>query len=123
MWICLNNAFFSIVKHAARRDYLLVRSRWPEDIQRVWPDVEVAHTPQNDYPYRAIIERSIVSAAIANQVNEIDYTNFKYSAEQKEKNKDDTSRVDAYHEVWSTISKHGRQGKYSFANTVYNKIE
>lgn len=114
MWICLNNAFFSIVEHYKHKDHLLVRSRWPKDINKIWPKENVEHTPQNDYPYRAVIKREQVALAIANKLKNINYTNFKSSAEQIEVTNDDKSRTDAYHDAWHVINKHGRKGKYNF---------
>lgn len=79
MWICLNNAFFSIVEPKAGSDELLVRARRQGDIERVFPNHQVERTVGRDYLFRAFIKRETVAAIIAEQVMGINYNNFKNS--------------------------------------------
>ena len=55
MWLCLNNAFLSIVDKDCAPDELLVRARRDGDIERVFPKAEVEVTLGNDYRCRARI--------------------------------------------------------------------
>lgn len=54
MWICLNDAFLSIVRKDCGPNELLVRARREGDIERVFPRVKVEVTPLADYLYRAV---------------------------------------------------------------------
>ena len=106
MWLCLNNAFLSVVDKDCEPDELLVRARRDGDIERVFPKAEVEVTLGNDYRCRARIKRSDVAAAITQRVMNIDYGNFKGSTR-------DRSLHDAYMGVWSTIGKLQPGGPYS----------
>ena len=54
MWLCLNDAFLSIVKKDCPKDSLLVRARRPGDIEKVFgSDVKVKRSTNSDYLYRA----------------------------------------------------------------------
>lgn len=79
MWICLNDAFLSIVEHNEDPDVLLVRARRKADLKRAFPKVKIEHTPKADYPYRAFLPREAVALAVADHVRGINYGNFKNS--------------------------------------------
>ena len=79
MWICLSNAFFSIVSKGCGPDELLVRARRKGDIESVFPDYEVTESHGTDYQFRAVVPRFVVSDRIAAQVEDIQYDNFKNS--------------------------------------------
>lgn len=93
MWIFLNDAFLSIVDKEGDGTTLLVRAREEGDIERVFPDAKVIHTPHNDYPYRARIDREQVAERIADAVRHIRYGNFKATVREPD-------RHDAYLGVW-----------------------
>jgi hypothetical protein len=94
MWIFLNNAMLSIVEHNELPGFLHVRARLKGDIERVFPGERVIETPKADYRFRATINSSHVKRAMANAVDDIDYTNFKGSVK-------DHDRHDYYMDVWS----------------------
>jgi hypothetical protein len=108
MWICLNDAFLSIVdeKAAATRrtntdqsmdDVLLVRARIKGDIERVFgPDVRVQRTPNRDYMYRAHVSREDVAHALMAEVFQLDYGNFKDSVREDD-------RHSAYAAIWGIM--------------------
>lgn|GEM_PF-671948 len=96
MWIFLNNAFLSIVKNQNDASKLLVRARIAGDIERVFPGVRVEHTSRADYAWRAAIDRSQVSAKLAQLADGIDYPNFKNSVREDR-------RHDAYMSVWQDM--------------------
>jgi hypothetical protein len=101
MWICLNNAFLSIVaptpgSPAATNDELVVRGRCKGDIEAVFPNASVTHTPRRDYAFRTSIAREAVANAVAAQVSAIGYGNFKDSVA-------DDDRHDAYFDIWMTM--------------------
>ena len=104
MWIFLSDAFLSVVadKDDPNGPRLLVRARREGDIERVFPEAEVATTPAADYRFRAWLPRERVAAVMAQQVETLAYTNFKRSI-----------RDHAYHDAamgaWSVM--HRYQGQ------------
>lgn len=100
MWLCLSDAFFSIVKPAGTKPgHLLVRARRPDDIERVFhvPKSRVTRTVGRDYLFRAEIPNRNVADIIAEQVLSINYGNFKDSV-------NDHGLHDAYFGVWRCMS-------------------
>lgn len=106
MWLCLSDAFLSIVDKDCEPDELLVRARRDGDIEHVFPGAKVEVTLGNDYRCRARIKRADVAAALAQRVMDIDYSNFKGSVK-------DSKLHDAYMDVWSAIGKLQPGGPYS----------
>ena len=99
MWICLNRAFLSIVTPAGEpdSDVLLVRARRKGDIQSVFPGAKVRRTPERDYLYRALIPRIEVARALADEVTNVDYSNFKNSVKNRPLH-------DAFARIWSIMA-------------------
>lgn len=94
MWVCLSNAFLSIVCKECGPDELLVRARRKGDIENVFPDAKVKRSPGTDYLFRAVVKRSDVAAAMVREVEAIDYGNFKGSVR-------DRKLHDAYAGFWN----------------------
>jgi hypothetical protein len=82
MWIILNDAFLSVVALPDRPDSLLVRARFPDDIEAVFPGAKVEVSETRDYRFRSVIDRAVVGAAIAQRVDEVTYPNFKSSVSE-----------------------------------------
>ncbi|MGF6641740.1 hypothetical protein [Paraburkholderia sp. MM6662-R1] len=98
MWICLNNAFLSIVATPGDAATLTVRARRKGDIEAVFgQSTEVVTLSRRDYQFRAHLPRGVVSDAIASHLFHIDYGNFKDSVA-------DASLHDAYVRIWSTMA-------------------
>lgn len=93
MWICLNDAFLSVVHKECAADELLVRARRSGDIERVFPGAKVIKSPGTDYLFRAVVKRAEVGAALAKQAEAIGYGNFKGSVK-------DRRLHDAYSAFW-----------------------
>lgn len=99
MWICLSDAFLSIVHKDCARDELLVRARRQGDIEKVFPDAVVLKTVGNDYLYRAAIKRTVVAEALSKLALEtIDYPNFKNTVR-------DNKLHSAFNAIWHTIAR------------------
>lgn len=98
MWICLNNAFLSIVEQQQPDENLLVRARRKGDIERVFPGAKVERTVGRDYLYRTLVGREQVALAIADQVRGINYPNFKNSVS-------DHKLHNAYSGFWSIMAR------------------
>jgi len=97
MWIYTKDAFVSVVEDRHDPETLIVRSRVSGDIEAVWPDAEVIHTPvMADYAYRTRLNQQEVTAGIAKQVLKIDYANFKDSITDKR-------RSPFYMRVWHAM--------------------
>ena len=73
MWIFLSDAFLSVVadKDDPSGPRLLVRARRQGDIERVFPETEVASTPGADYRFRAWLPRERVAAVLTQLVESL----------------------------------------------------
>lgn len=73
MWIFLRDSFLSIVQHDDEPRLLQVRARIRGDIERVFPEANVAEDSRSDYRFCANVSRERVTQAIALRVSQIDY--------------------------------------------------
>ena len=94
MWLCLNNAFLSVVSKGCGPDQLLVRARMKGHIEAVFPDAKVTESTNTDYRYRAVIKRADVAEAIGAAVYRVEYPNFKNSVKNN-------ALHDAYAAFWN----------------------
>ena len=81
MWVCLNNAFVSIVKDKAT-GLMKVRARKREHLERLFPDHEIHRSNNTDYRFRVFVDQEAVAKRIAELVRAIDYSNFKNSVRE-----------------------------------------
>lgn len=90
MWICLNDAFFSIVSKDCKPSELLVRARRGGDLEKVFNDevlleahklkpVTVTRYTKSDYLYRAVVPRDHIKLVFAAELERVVYSNFKAS--------------------------------------------
>ena len=112
MWICLKDAFFSVVEHYDDNELVVVRSRFPDDIHRVF-GYDADHTPQNDYPYRVTMGKAEFADTLTREALAINYGNFKSEADHLAKSDADKRRCRAYHRMWGVMNDQGDPGKYS----------
>ena len=103
MWIALNDAFFSIVALPTDKETLVVRARMEEDIERVFgiPLEDQIVDAGTDYKYRVYLPRLRVAKVIQNEVESINYNNFKDSVPHRYEV--DRKRAKMYGEMWSTL--------------------
>ena len=98
MWICLNQAFLSIVASDQDPAVLMVRARRAGDIEAVFSDqFEVVSIPGRDYAFRAFIPRANVARVIGEHLARIDYPNFKNSVRDPHLHK-------AYANIWRVMA-------------------
>ena len=97
MWICLNNAFLSIVDKDCKPDELLVRARRPGDIERVFAGAKVSENLDSDYRYRATIKRQTIAATMTSLIDDLHYPNFKSSVH-------DDDLHTAYNRTWGVMA-------------------
>lgn len=100
MWVCLNDAFVSIVEDASDPRRLLCRARFAGDLQRAFAGRlrgrRVKHTPSADYAYRVSLPREVVVLALSERLYGLHYRNFKGSVRD-----DSLHRV--YLRTWSIM--------------------
>jgi hypothetical protein len=98
MWIFLPNSMLSIVQKPddAEAGTLTVRGRVKGDIEQVFPDAVVEANKGTDYLYRAKLPREQVAKALAEQVMNLDWSNFKGAVRDRE-------RHDAYMGCWTAM--------------------
>lgn len=97
MWLFTSEGFVSVVAHTEKPDTLLVRGRDEDSLLSLVgaTGATLRQTPSNDYPYRIEVLREAFSAWLADQVFNLDYTNYKAHmwSERPEFG-------DALHDVW-----------------------
>jgi hypothetical protein len=76
---------------------LLVRRRFPADIERIFPEAEVVETPNADYRFRTFVHRDQVSRIIGEKVLALSATNFKASVKE-------SWRHSVYFDVWTCMT-------------------
>jgi len=114
MWIFLNNAYLSIVRHRDLPCQLLVRARNNGDIEATFPEAVIEITPRADYLFRAVVHESLVAATIKMAILDIDYDNFKGSISDGEYH-------DACLSVWATMNAYQREGTYQRSRKYHAK--
>ena len=113
MWLFNRDGFFSVVNHDNIDECVLVRARFEGDLENMITHLccsvvvltEVMHTPDHDYPYRVIIQKTAWAKYVSDSAEGIDYTNFKDAVVPF--GTEDRERSDKYHEVWA-VMKYGR---------------
>jgi len=84
MWICLNDAFVSMVEDYKDPDYLWVRARNSDHLVNLFPyRVNIQETPTRDYRFRVHASKREMARIIADRIEGIDYGNFKNSVKDK----------------------------------------
>lgn len=102
MWLFFRDSFLSVVAHRDNNEMLLVRARFQGDIERIFRRAEVTATPQADYAFRAVIPRTLVAAALTDEIMVLDYHNVKNAV-------DETFRHDVMMDIWGIMSQAQRK--------------
>lgn len=96
MWVCLNNAFVSIVEDVRDSSLVTVRGRRIEDVKNFVGDAyKILQTDSRDYRFRTTVSKFELSKMLAKCADKIDYGNFKDSVQD-----DDLKYF--YAEVWGS---------------------
>lgn len=93
MWIFLNSGFISVVQDRRDSEKLVIRSRRPEVLMRLFPKEKILLNREADYRYRVFVRRAQLGAALCREIIALDYPNFKDSIQDSE------TRA-FYHGIW-----------------------
>ena len=92
MWILMNDAMLSVVRHTEQPGAMLVRARLAGDVEQVFPAAQVTVGGGSDYRFRAGLPDAEVADAVRKRLLDIRYGNFKASVREPK-------RHDAYFKV------------------------
>jgi len=102
MWIMTKWGFYSIVEK--QHGLYAVRARERGDLVRLLGqaqiDVPIQNTPQNDYQFRAHVDKEELGQIMMTLASSVDYPNFKAEIDRQP----DQARK-PYHEVWSILAR------------------
>lgn len=79
MWLMTETGFVSAVTHWEDPETIVVRARDYDSLLPIadFADKVIQHTPDNDYPIRVHIARSVFAEWVAKQVEVMTYSNYK----------------------------------------------
>ncbi|WP_332913275.1 ADP-ribosylglycohydrolase family protein [Algoriphagus boritolerans] len=104
MWIASKNGFFSIVQHRDDSEQVLVRARVKRDLEEIFPEDRIHHTPGGDYHWRVFASKKEMGEILLRQMAELDYPNFKGKIAKTPSQED---KLQAYYQVWSVMHDYG----------------
>ena len=106
MWLFTRNGFYSVVQDKKDERLIQLRARIKDDLENLFAfaakELKIAlpaiiSTPQADYAYRVVVERTVWIKLASALAEEIDYCNFKDEVHGEH------DRDDAYLGVWSEM--------------------
>lgn len=100
MWIASKNGFFSIVQNRDNHEEVLVGSRVKKDLEEIFSENRIVHTPNGDYHWRVYATKKEVGELLLRQISELDYPNFKGAIAKTPSQAD---KLGAYHQIWSVM--------------------
>lgn len=105
MWVFCRRGFFSAVEHRERKENVLIRGRFPGDLEKLaaefgLPPKSVRFTPRADYAWRLELPKKQWAEFLAKEAQAIDYDNFKDSVHGETRERDL-----AYMGCWSALRK------------------
>jgi hypothetical protein len=107
MWLFFSESFVSVVADHDDPKKLLVRARVQGHIETLFPAAKVFKATGSDYLFRALISRKTVKQVVADQLENIQYDNFKNTV-------GDWELHNSYLKVWSVM--HELQGRAAYAD-------
>jgi hypothetical protein len=96
MWVFLPDAFISIAQHDEESRIVDVRARIRGDIERLFPEADVAETIDRDYRFATSLPKDRVAQVLSLRAAKINYTSF-FDAIA------DEDRQQAYIQVWGAM--------------------
>ena len=118
MWIVTNKSYLSIVENRDNSSQFVVRARVSGDLESFFGpavNISVIETVDSDYRFRVFEDKEVVKQRIIENINSIDYFNFKDSVESKE-------RKAWYTRIWSVMYnvQEDLYGMQNWWETYYN---
>lgn len=103
MWLMSETGFVSAVTHWDNPEIIVVRARDYDSLTPIadFADQTVKHTPDNDYPARVEVPRTVFAEWVTTQIEKMTYSNYKdrmYSTRGRD-------FTQALSDVWSTMHK------------------
>lgn len=101
MWLFSETGFVSVVKDIEEKGGLVARARDERSLEGLSgaAGAPIVNTPGRDYPLRVFLERETFSDWVANQIEALDYTNYKSRMWQKR----GVQFAEPLHEVWAAM--------------------
>ena len=99
MWVFTRGSFISIVASENSPGDFMVQSRFPNHIEKLFPDALVTIRRYGLYRFRAVIPKHVVSQKLFDIAEGIDYLDFKSSIA-------DPQYQTACRDVWTTLDKY-----------------
>lgn len=104
MWVFTKDGFFSAVEHRGDKRMVCVRARVRQDLVNLREKLpgasKIVTTPDADYAFRVVVEKSRWAGYVAASARDIDYDNFKNAT-----TRECPSRSRAYHAVWAAMER------------------
>jgi hypothetical protein len=108
MWLATKHGFYSVIQKEQGIYY--VRARVREDLENLLQvsglEIEVHSWPTADYRFRIIIGSEDLLKVVVALTATLDYPNFKNCVAQQADQRD---KLNAYHEIWTTMSDFQRE--------------
>jgi hypothetical protein len=96
MWVFLPDAFISVVEHESEPRLVCVRARIRGDLERLFPEADIAETIDRDYRFATSLPKERVAQVISLRISKMTYQNF-FDAIP------DEDRKQAYIQVWGAM--------------------
>lgn len=105
MWVFTQDGYFSAVKNGyCMNDEVMVRSREKDDLVRLSEVTKfkgtILYNPDDDYPFRVIMKKSVFAAYLAWKVQTIEYEQFRQFIRDVD---GEDKRAIAYSSVWAAL--------------------
>lgn len=101
MWLFTETGFVSVVQNFEEKGRLVTRARDEKSLEGLSEaaGTPIVSTPGRDYPFRVFIDRETFSAWVTNQIDALDYTNYKSRMWQTR----GVQFAESLHEVWAAM--------------------
>ncbi|MEZ0325846.1 MAG: hypothetical protein ACAH95_08055 [Fimbriimonas sp.] len=96
MWLFLPDAFISVTEHETERRLVCVRARVRGDLERLFPEADIAETVDRDYRFATSLPKDRVAQVISLRISKLNYPSFFEAIT-------DEDRKQAYIQVWGAM--------------------
>lgn len=99
MWIFTKHGMISAVEHRDDQRLLVVRARVKAHLMALGAEAKIEHTPNGDYEFRIVVSKFEFSNLMLDQIEEIDYDNFKGACDAGK----DRPYARSLHRIWQVV--------------------